>query len=127
MKLSTLKVLIELLKNTEDSQSESHAPDIAGDMMQGYVIIRTFSAGVWAGTLEKKSGSEVVLRHASRLWQWHAAESISLSAVAKFGIKPEKSKIAPSVESVWLEAIEIIPCTPEAKNSIRYANAAVAT
>ena len=82
------------------------------------VIIRTYSAGVWFGTLSQKAGNEVVLTNARRLWRWWAKESISLSAVANYGIIEEKSKIAPAVEGVWLEAIEIIPTTEIATKSI---------
>lgn len=82
------------------------------------VIVRTYSAGVWFGTLTEKSGNEVIVSNARRMWQWFAAESISLSAVSIHGIKQEKSKIAEAVESVWLEAIEIIPCTDKAISSI---------
>lgn len=82
------------------------------------VIIRTYSAGVWCGTLSQKSGNEVILTDARRLWRWCASESISLSAVAIFGILEDKSQIAPAVEGVWLEAIEIIPTTEKAKKSI---------
>lgn len=82
------------------------------------VIIRTYSAGVWFGTLTEKSGNEVILANARRMWRWWAAEGISLSAVAVHGINQEKSKIVEAVDSVWLEAIEIIPCTAEAEESI---------
>lgn len=82
------------------------------------VIIRTYSAGVWCGTLAKKAGKEVILEGARRMWRWHAASSISLSAVAVSGINRDKSKIAPAVPSVWLEAIEIIPVSQQAKKSI---------
>lgn len=75
------------------------------------VIIRTYSAGVWFGTLEEKDGNEVILSSGRRLWRWWAKESISLSAVAIFGIKSSRSKIAPAVPQVWLEAIEILPVT----------------
>uniref|UniRef100_A0AB39ABN1 DUF6948 domain-containing protein n=1 Tax=Pectobacterium phage Koroua TaxID=3158138 RepID=A0AB39ABN1_9CAUD len=78
------------------------------------VIIRTYSAGVWFGVLSEKSGNEVIVKNARRLWRWQAKESISLSAVAKYGIDQSKSKIAPAVDEVWLEAIEIIPTTPDA-------------
>uniref|UniRef100_A0AB39ABX5 DUF6948 domain-containing protein n=1 Tax=Pectobacterium phage Sabo TaxID=3158141 RepID=A0AB39ABX5_9CAUD len=77
------------------------------------VIIRTYSAGVWFGVLSEKSGNEVIVKNARRMWRWQAKESISLSAVAKFGIDQSKSKIAPAVDEVWLEAIEIIPTTPD--------------
>ena len=74
-----------------------------------YVIIRTYTAGVWAGVLIKKSGNEIILNEARRMWQWCASSGISLSAVAENGINPSKSRIANAVSSVWLEAIEIIP------------------
>jgi hypothetical protein len=82
------------------------------------VIIRTYSAGVWCGTLAQKSGNEVVLTGARRMWRWWAKESISLSGVANYGIIEDKSQIAPKVDGVWLEAIEIIPTTEIAKKSI---------
>lgn len=90
------------------------------------VIIRTYSAGVWCGTLSQKSGNEVILTNARRLWRWWAAESISLSGVANFGIIEAKSQIAPKVDGVWLEAIEIIPTTAKAEKSIMGANDAEA-
>ena len=90
------------------------------------VIIRTYSAGVWCGTLSQKAGNEVILTNARRLWRWWAAESISLSGVANFGIIEDKSKIAPKVDGVWLEAIEIIPTTDKAEKSIMEAKDAKA-
>lgn len=81
-------------------------------------IVRTYSAGVWFGTIEQKDSKEVILKDARRMWRWHAAESISLSAVALHGIKQDQSKIAEAVPSVWLEAIELIPCSDKAIKSI---------
>lgn len=37
---------------------------------QKYVIVRTYSAGVFAGYLDSKNGKEVVLLDARRLWYW---------------------------------------------------------
>lgn len=82
------------------------------------VIVRTYSAGVWFGTLAEKSGKEVIIANARRMWKWYAAESISLSAVAIHGIKQSNSKICEAVDSVWLEAVELIPCSSVAVNSI---------
>lgn len=81
-------------------------------------IIRTYSAGVWFGVVSEKAGNEVIVVNARRMWRWHAAESISLSAVAIHGIKEKQSKIAEAVGSVWLEAVELIPCTDKAIASI---------
>lgn len=74
-----------------------------------HVIIRTYSAGVWCGLLEKKAGDEVILRNARRMWRWWCAKSISLSGIVNYGINQAKSRIAPPVGAVWLEAIEIMP------------------
>ena len=74
-------------------------------------IIRTYSAGVWFGEISQKSGKEVIVTNARRLWRWHTKKSISLSAIANGDIDEGKSRIAGSVDSVWLEAIELIPCT----------------
>lgn len=85
------------------------------------VIIRTYSAGVWFGVLKQKAGNEVILTKARRMYKWWAKESISLSGVARHGIKQDDSKICGELDSVWLEAIEIIPVTGNAAESIRTA------
>lgn len=85
------------------------------------VIIRTYSAGVWFGVLKQKAGNEVILTKARRMYKWWAKESISLSGVARHGIKQDDSKICGELESVWLEAIEIIPVTGNAAELIRTA------
>ena len=82
------------------------------------VIVRTYAAGVWFGVLSEKSGSEVILKNARRMWRWQAAESISLSAVALHGINQSKSKIVEAVPLQWLEAIEITPCSEVAVKSL---------
>ena len=81
-------------------------------------VVRTYSAGVWFGEIVEKSGNEVILKNARRMWYWHAAESISLSAVALHGINQNRSKIVAAVPTVWLEAIELIPASDKAVASI---------
>lgn len=83
-----------------------------------YVIVRTYSAGVFAGYLESRSGREVVMRDARRLWYWKGAASLSQLAVD--GVKyPEECKFPTPVDRVeLLEAIEILDVTPKAKESI---------
>lgn len=72
------------------------------------VLIRTYSAGVHFGTLISRSGQEVHLKNARRLWSWSGA--LSLSEVANKGIDISKSKISVPVEEIILtQAIEIIP------------------
>ena len=90
-------------------------------MLGKKVIIRTYSAGVWFGELEQKAGNEVILKNARRMWKWWAKKGISLSACALYGVKHADSKIIEAVNSVWLEAIEIIPCTGAAIQSLESA------
>jgi len=74
------------------------------------VIIRTYSAGVFFGELKEKAGKEVILSEARRLWYWQTADNgISLSDVATGGVSKETKACAPV--DIWLEAIEIIPCS----------------
>lgn len=81
-------------------------------------IIRTYSAGVHYGEIAEKSGTEVIVKNSRRLWHWKAKESISLSAVAKYGIDESGSKVCAPVDSIWLDAIELIPCSDAAIESI---------
>ena len=83
-----------------------------------YVIVRTYSAGVFAGTLESRDVKEVVLSNARRLWYWAGAASLSQLAVSGTS-KPAACKFPVAVPSVTLtEAIEILDVTPEAQASI---------
>mgnify|MGYP006355232579 FL=1 len=40
-------------------------------------IVRTYSAGVFFGEVVKRTGKEVVMRNARRLWYWSGAASLS--------------------------------------------------
>ena len=83
-----------------------------------YVIVRTQSAGVFAGELESRKGQEVVLRKARRLWYW--AGAASLSQLAQTGTsQPSKCKFPVEVDRVeLLQAIELLDVTPQARRSI---------
>ena len=83
-----------------------------------YVICRTYSAGVFAGTLQEKKGKEVLLKNARRLWYWKGAAS--LSQLAEEGTKkPEECKFPCEVKTVLLtEVIEILSVSEKAQKSI---------
>jgi hypothetical protein len=84
-----------------------------------YVIVRTYSAGVFAGTLVSRDGKEVQLADARRLWYWAGAASLSQLAVDGTS-KPVECKFPVAVPSVTLtEAIEILDVTPKAETSIK--------
>ena len=83
-----------------------------------YVIVRTQSAGVFAGFLESSKGQEVVVRKARRLWYWRGAASLSQLAVE--GVKcPNECKFPCEVDRIELtQAIEILDVTPAAQANI---------
>lgn len=83
-----------------------------------YYIVRTYSAGVFAGYIESHDGQEVIMRNARRIWYWDGAAS--LSQLAMEGTKkPENCKFPCEVDQVMLmEAVEILKCTEKARLSI---------
>lgn len=88
-------------------------------MIGKYCIVRTHSAGVFAGTLHSRDGKEVVLHNARRIWYWSGAAS--LSQLAMEGTKdPSNCKFPCPVDEILLtEAIEVIPCSDTAIASIQ--------
>jgi hypothetical protein len=89
------------------------------EVSKNYVIVRTHSAGVFAGILSARNGQEVILKNARRLWQWVGAAS--LSQLAMEGVsKPSDCKFPCEVSEITLlQAIEIIPCSEKAIKSIK--------
>jgi hypothetical protein len=87
-------------------------------MIGKYVIVRTYSAGVHTGVLKSKDGKEVVLSNARRIWYWDGAATLSQLAIDGTS-KPNNCKFPESVPEILLtEAIEIIPCSDVARDSI---------
>lgn len=91
------------------------APNMDG---MEYCMVRTYSAGVFAGYIESRDGKEVVLRNARRIWRW--AGAASLPQLSTDGTSsPSECKFPVAVDKVILtEAIEIISITAKAKKSI---------
>lgn len=108
-------IMIDDVKYVKADMATEMAPP--GDGME-YVIVRTHSAGVFAGYLKYRQGKEVVLIHARRIWYWKGAAS--LSQLATDGVKyPKECKFPAEVPQVTLtEAIEILLVTAKAKKSI---------
>lgn len=84
-----------------------------------YCMVRTYSAGVFAGYIESRNRREVVLRNARRIWRW--AGAMELCQLATEGTNdPANCKFPAPVDKVLLtEAIEIIPITEKARKSIQ--------
>lgn len=88
--------------------------DIETAMIGKHCVVRTYSAGVHIGTVEAKSGTNVILKGARRLWKWNGA--FTLSEVATAGISKSGSRMSVAVEIIELtEAVELIPTTEAAR------------
>lgn len=86
------------------------------------VIIRSYGAGVFYGTLTdtEHAGDKysVALHNCRRIWFWSGAAS--LSQLAAEGVKsPQKCKFSVTVDSIIVSSvIEIIPTTLEAQENL---------
>lgn len=100
-----------------EKQGEKKADTLDG---MKYCIIRTYSAGVFAGyiDLESLTGKFGRIFKSRRIWKWSGA--CSLSQLANEGTKnPNDCNFAVIVdETILTEIIEVIPATEKAKKSI---------
>lgn len=87
-------------------------------MIGRYCMVRTYSAGVFAGTVQSRDGEEIVLTDARRIWYWKGAASLSQLATDGTS-QPTQCKFpAPVTEVLLRGVIEIILITDAARNSI---------
>jgi len=83
-----------------------------------HVIVRTTSAGVFAGELVSRKKNVVEMSGARRLWFWDGAATLSQLAVDGTS-KPESCKFPVAVPSITLlGVVEVIPTTQKARDSI---------
>ena len=85
-----------------------------------YVIVRTYSAGVFAGYLKERNGKEGIMLNSRRIWYWDGAASLSQLATDGTS-KPENCKFPCEIkgEHTLTEIVEVIPCTKKAQKSIK--------
>lgn len=106
--------------NGEEYVKKSAVLNTPAKSMKGkkYVIVRTYSAGVFAGYLDKKEGQNAIVLQARRLWYWKGAAS--LSQLSQEGVTcPNECKFPMEVPSVELaQVIEVLPCSEKARLSI---------
>jgi len=97
------------IKNQQTAQTLDGLP---------YCIVRTYSAGVFAGYVKERNGKEGVVLEARRLHYWDGAAS--LSQLSQEGVKkPQNCRFPMTVPSVDLtEIIEVLPCSESARINI---------
>lgn len=88
-------------------------------MAEQYYIVRSYKAGVFFGMIRERRGDEVEMTDVRKIWYWSGAAAVEQMAME--GVKnPGACKFTVSVpEMIIMEAVQIIPCTDEAVQSIR--------
>jgi hypothetical protein len=108
------------IDGVEKVRADSVKANVPAQTLKGlkYVLIRTYSAGVFVGYLKSRKEGETVLLQARRLWYWDGAAS--LSQLATDGVsKPTNCKFPCEVAEVTLlNTIEVIPVTEKARKNI---------
>jgi hypothetical protein len=82
-----------------------------------FVVVRTESMGAFAGYLESRDGTSVVLSKARRLWYWAGAASLSEMAVRGVS-RPTECKFPAPIDVTLFGVGEIIDTTEAARASI---------
>lgn len=115
MEISQDVVTINGQEYVKKGSSPTMSSDVDG---MPFVIVRTYSAGVFAGYLKSRNGQECELVNFRRLWQW--AGACSLSQLAVDGTKsPNDCKFAVVAPYIVLtQAIEILKTTESSQKSI---------
>ena len=105
------------IDNVEYVRSDSVSDKAASRDGMEYKIVRTRSAGVFAGYVSKLDGQTAHMVDARRIWYWSGAASLSQLAVDGTS-KPKDCRFPAPVSVTLFEVIEILEVTKKAKDSI---------
>lgn len=120
MNIEDLIKLAGLLNSSTENTTTTISKDETYDPFIGkYVVVRTYSAGNFAGTLKARYGNKIVLENSRRLWEWYAQDGISLSEVSQKGVVASNCKFCCIEPLKLIEDIEIIPCSEQAEKAIK--------
>lgn len=87
-------------------------------MDKKFYIVRGRDSGVFFGEIAERHGSEVKMTNARNIWYWDGAATL-LQMAAEGVKKPGECKFTMTMaELEILDAVELLPCTPEAIKSI---------
>jgi len=85
------------------------------DLLNKKVLVRSYDAGVYFGTLTNVENDVCRLENVRNIWKWEGASC--LSQIANDGIKG--GKVSPSVSSMVINRVcQIIPLSDEAIDNL---------
>lgn len=104
--------LVDAPSGSNFANSEIAVSSFTKSFVGKYCIIRTYSAGVHCGIVEDIAGTEVILKNARRIHYWDGAFTLSAIALSGAGNGTRMSVAVPEI--LLTEAIEVLPCSPNA-------------
>jgi len=115
MKEKTQSVMIGGIEYVPKGEVKTVAESLDG---MPFVIVRTYSAGVYFGYLKEEKKDECILANARNVWYWSGAAS--LLQMANEGVnKPNDCKLTQEVAEIKLKGvIAILKCTKEAQDNL---------
>lgn len=117
MTYGELKQIAALFSSVQPQTSETKKTE--HPFIGKFCIALCYEAGVHAGFVESIDGENVILSESVRLWQWKAADGITLSGVAQNGIKKENCKFDSVNPKIYLTGVcELIPCSDKSSKDI---------
>ena len=118
METSVNEISINGVDYVRKDSVKTSEPAVSTDGLP-YCIVRTYSAGVFAGYVKEQDGGNGVVLNARRLHYWNGAAS--LSQLSQEGVtKPAECRFPMEMPSVTLtNIVEVIPCTEKARLNIK--------
>ena len=114
--MPTIEVSQETYEKIKGQLVQEPAEELDG---MKYCMVRTYSAGVFAGYVKSAEGQKYTLVNARRIWYWKGAASLSQLAMEGTSC-PNECKFPCEVSMVDLhQVIEVISCTEQARKSIQ--------
>lgn len=103
------KVLNKILNADAEPICIDNTKNIYDNLYEKTVIVRTYSAGVFYGTLKQVENDSLILDNCRRIWRWYGANN--LSNVALVGVTDiSQTYISPKTQNHLAKGfIEIIP------------------
>ena len=107
----------EFMSRCMDSETIVVDLEVESMTTSSYKLVRTSEAGVFAGRVIERRGSEIDMVEARRIWYWSGAASLSELAM-RGPANPDICKFAMPVTVTLLGVIEILDVTPKAQMAI---------
>lgn len=114
-KVNVEKVVIDGCTYVREDTVSAPAETYNGER---YCIVRSKSAGVFAGFVEDESEETIIMHNTRRIWYWSGATTLSQLALEGVS-KPQDCKFAAPLPEIQVrEVIEIIPASAKARECI---------